>query len=552
MATSTSQEMREEMARNSAAWHTATTQAEKDALHQRNQELAAQLDAYNNTKTTFDSTTGRYTTVSGGSGSSSGGTASANRTASSGSSGFSGSSGSSGSARTSVDNVNVYTDQQQSIKDQMAANSQAWHTADAATKKALEEENRYLSGLLGGSLSFDTTTGMWSGSAARPQSQGNQQQVPTADTAYLQDLLDQWRQNAVNQSNQQIDYTVQQAVAELERALADAQPQFKEQAESVAKDEMQGLDNSALYAELRGDKGGIGQSQYNEIQAAAAQNRLAVQQAQTKLSTDTARQIEDLRAQGEFEKADAALEVAQTYLSQLIQLEQWAAEYNLSAAQFQAGLDQWQAEFDLAMQQYQSDLELSKAQLTGTFSDGTTTLAAQQAVTDRLASLGLELLAAGVMPTDQQLEAMGMTSAQASQYIQAVQLQAASQKSGGGSSGGSKKQESTSVASLYEAMDQSGDPYTYLILEGYTSTEAEHIMDSDGWKAYQEEKEQEGMNPDHYQAFAKSVQAQMRTGTDTAVNAAIGNIDSRWNELSEEQKKGIQNILAQYGYSYEP
>lgn len=548
MATSTSQEMRDEMARNSAAWHTATTQAEKDALHQRNQELAAQLDAYNNTKTTFDSTTGRYTTVSAGSGSSSGGTASANRTSSSGSS------GSSGSSRTSVDNVNVYTDQQQSIKDQMAANSQAWHTADAATKKALEEENRYLSGLLGGSLSFDTTTGMWSGSAAQPQNQQSQQ-VPTADTSYLQSLLDQWRENAVTQSNNQIDYTVQQAVAELERALADAQPQFKEQAESVAKDEMQGLDNSALYAELRGDKGGIGQSQYNEIQAAAAQNRLAVQQAQTKLSTDTARQIEDLRAQGEFEKADAALEVAQTYLSQLISLEQWAAEYNLSAAQFQASLDQWQAEFDLAMQQYQSDLELSKAQLTGTFSDGTTTLAAQQAVTDRLASLGLELLAAGVMPTDEQLEAMGMTSAQANQYIQTVRLQAASAQSGGGSSsGGGKKQESTSVASLYEAMYQSGDPYTYLILEGYTSTEAENIMDSDGWKAYQEEKaqNQEGMNPDHYQAFAKSVQAQMRTGTDTAVNAAIGNIDSRWNELSEEQKKGIQNILAQYGYSYEP
>ena len=62
----TSQEMREEMARNSAAWHTATTQAEKDALHQRNQELAAQLDAFNKTETTFDPSTGKYTVTQNG------------------------------------------------------------------------------------------------------------------------------------------------------------------------------------------------------------------------------------------------------------------------------------------------------------------------------------------------------------------------------------------------------------------------------------------------------------------------------------------------------
>ena len=549
MAASTSQAMREEMSRNSAAWHTASTQAEKDSLHQRNLELSAQLDAMNNTKTTFDSTTGTYSTaggtVSSGSGAGAKSTPYLNGGNGADSSAVRASTAGTSGTRSSVDNVNVYTSQQQSIKDQMAANSQAWHTADAAAKKALEEENRYLSGLLGGSLSFDRVTGTWSGSAAQNQ---QQTQVPTADTSYLQSLLDQWQQNAVTQSNGRIDYTVEQAVAELERALADAQPQFREQAETAALDERQGMDNSALYAQLRGDKGGIGQSQYNEVQA-AAQNRLTIQQAQTKLSTDTARQIEDLRAQGEFEKADAALEVAQTYLSQLIQLEQWAAEYNLSASQFQASLDQWQAEFDLAMQQYQSDLELSRAQLTGTFADGTATLAAQQAVSDRLADLGAQLLSAGILPSEEQLEAMGMTSAQANQYIQAVRLQAAGASKSSGSGG--KAENGVSVSSLYEAMYQSGDPYTYLILNNYTTTEADNILDSDGWMAYQKKQDQGGMNPDHYQAFAKSVQAQMKAGTDTARNAAIGNIDNRWSELSEEQKQGIQSILEKYGFSYE-
>ena len=239
---------------------------------------------------------------------------------------------------------------------------------------------------------------------------------------------------------------MQKAVLDLERALADAQPQFKEQAESVAKEERQSLDNSALYAEARGDKGGIGKEQYNEIQAAAAQNHLAVQQAQTKLSTDTARQIADLRAQGEFEKADAALQIAQTYLSQLISLEQWAAEYNLSVDQFNESVRQWEAEFNMAMQkvqfdsnlalqQYKTDTDLAYGQLTGTIpSTGQLTLSAQK----ELASMGEALLGAGIMPSTEQLNAMGMTESQAQSYLTALQLEAATKKgsvSGGGDGG---------------------------------------------------------------------------------------------------------------------
>ena len=181
--------------------------------------------------------------------------------------------------------------------------------------------------------------------------------IPTVDIEPLRQLLEQWKTAADEQSKTKIEYAMEQAITELERAEEDAQIQFREQAESVALDERQGMDNAALYAEARGDKGGIGLSQYNEIQAAAAQNRLAVQQAQTKLSTDTARQIADLRAQGEFEKADAVLETTQTYLARLIQLEQWAAEYGLDAAQFQAQLDQWQAEFELDMKKFETDVD---------------------------------------------------------------------------------------------------------------------------------------------------------------------------------------------------
>lgn len=233
--------------------------------------------------------------------------------------------------------------------------------------------------------------------------------VPAGGSSDLTSLLEAWKKAAAEQSNGQIDYAVSQAITELERALADAQGQFKEQAESVALDERQALDNSALYAEMRGDKGGIGQSQYNEIQAAAAQNRLAVQQAQTKLATDTSRQIADLRAQGEFEKADKLLEITQTYLSQLISLEQWQAEFGLSQQQFQASLQQWQAEYDLAMREFDYNVATNERGYT--------------------ASMAEALLAAGVPLDEDQLKALGWSQDQYNEYLRKQELK---QAAGGG------------------------------------------------------------------------------------------------------------------------
>ena len=57
------------------------------------------------------------------------------------------------------------------------------------------------------------------------------------------------------------------------------------------------------------------------------------------------------------------------------------------------------------------------------------------------------------------------------------------------------------------------------------------------------------MNQDHYRAFGQSIVAQLSAGR---VNAALGNIESRWDEMSADQKQGIQNVLARYGYTYEP
>jgi len=67
-----------------------------------------------------------------------------------------------------VSSVNVYDDYQHAIKSQMEANSRKWWTASSqAEKDALHAQNVALAQKLG-DLSFDSSSGKWSGSASAP------------------------------------------------------------------------------------------------------------------------------------------------------------------------------------------------------------------------------------------------------------------------------------------------------------------------------------------------------------------------------------------------
>ena len=243
----------------------------------------------------------------------------------------------------------------------------------------------------------------------------------------LTPYLDQWRQSAEEQAQKKVDFATQQGVTELQRAEEDAQKQFQTQRNQVDIDEAKALSNQALYSEARGDKGGIGASQYASIQNTAAKNRLTVNQSQTKLATDTARQIADLRAQGEFQKADSLLEISQTYLTQLMQLQQWALSYNMSVDDFNNEVDRWKANY-----------EMQVSEITGTFR-GQQTFAAKKAEEGKLADAGAALLDAGIMPSSAQLSAMGMTKSQAQSYVNAIKAATAVKSSGSSSRGGGGK-----------------------------------------------------------------------------------------------------------------
>lgn len=209
--------------------------------------------------------------------------------------------------------------------------------------------------------------------AYRQQMEAAQREAADREAGLRQNLND-WIAQAEAQTKLQSQYAVNQGVNQLLRAREDAQAQFAAQRDQIAAAEAIARDNQALYNTRRGDAGGIGAAQYDSIANTAAQSRQMVSQAQTRLSTDTARQIADLRAQGDFRTADELLQLSQSYLSQLTDLQKWAAEYGLSVDQFRQQMARWQDEY-----------ELDAAALTGQYR-GLPTLAAQNQAFNRLAA----------------------------------------------------------------------------------------------------------------------------------------------------------------------
>ena len=366
--------IRQQMLQNSQNWHTAGTQAERDYLHQQNLELNRILSQYaGGVESRYDPATGRWTTEN---------------------------------ADLGYGDIDPYD---------RANAKRLYGVTDAELDAYLRNTDRYFNYAQQHPLSYlgrNGAEGQMGGSAA---GHGYGSGSYGAGGGYgsggygsggygsgeLSGLLGDWRSAAQAQAERQIDYATAQGVAALERAREDAAAQYQTQRDQVAKYGRNAMDNAALYAELRGDRGGIGLAQYNAVQNAAEENRLAVDAAQVKMATDTDRQIADLRTQGEFAKANQVLEISQAYLQQLVSLEQWAAEYNLSAAKFQETVRQWEQEF-----------ALSVGQVTGSY-QGQTTMAAKKYSDSLLAESGSALLSAGVMPNSEQLAAMGLTQAQA-------------------------------------------------------------------------------------------------------------------------------------------
>ena len=382
----------------------------------------------------------------------------------------------------------------------------------------------------------------------------------------LQSVLQQWLQDARAQQELKINYAVEKGVTDLQRAEEDAREQFQTQRNQVETDRARASDNLALYNERRGDRGGIGAAQYNSIQNTAAQNQLTVNNAQVKLSTDTARQIADLRAQGEFQKADALLQLSQTYLSKLIDIEQWSAEFNLSVDQFNKQIEQWNNEFevkvadllgeyrgqrtlsgqslDLQRQAQSFDEAYKTASLTGTFR-GQQTLQARSA----LAEAGVALAQAGIQPSQSQIEAMeelyGYDANAVAGLVQTAQLAQQARITPSKAPSNSPDEEdvpdvkvSPSQWLAYRGFTTYEDAYDALLLQGFDEDVADRRA-----KAYIKEIAPTAADYDTYRGVYRTLLTTKQTQGVAAAQAKFYRDVSGSIEFSDAQMKDLKKLV---------
>lgn len=184
-----------------------------------------------------------------------------------------------------------------------------------------------------------------------------QNRIQHVDTASQLDALNTWRDTAGQRISEQIDRGVTQGVNELRRVQEDANQQYQTQLNQIDIDERRALDNRAAYDAARGVRGGIAGEQYSAIMNTAAQNRVTTNNARTKMATDVARQMAELRANGQFRKAQELYQLEEQFQQQLIQIDQWAQSANVSIDQYNAQLDQWALNYNtelekLGLEQY--------------------------------------------------------------------------------------------------------------------------------------------------------------------------------------------------------
>ncbi len=259
-------------------------------------------------------------------------------------------------------------------------------------------------------------------------------------------------QQMQDQQNQKIDYTVQQAVDELTRAQEDAQKGFTSQRNQINIDEAQARDAQVLYAAARGDRGGITGRQYNSISNTAANNRAAVAEAQQKLATDTARQIADLRAQGEFEKADALLQIAQQQLAQLWELQKYNDNLSLQEQQLLMQESQLTGSYNgkptldvqLADREYNYNMQAAEREWLQALKEWDYTTAQNER--EWAYQIAMQSIQAGVTPDASTLAAAGISPDMASQLAGVYKATLAAKGSSGGGGGGSSTTAGTKMS----------------------------------------------------------------------------------------------------------
>lgn len=498
-------------------------------------------------------------------------------------------SSSSGSSGTTPGNsaagVGSFTDQQQAIIDRMNSNSNAWHSASQEEKDRLHAENEYLSGLLGGNVSFDKNSGKWSGVADFPAfDYGNAPEFTSRWDDIIGDLADQ----ILNRDPFEYDY------------LED--PNYQQYRDAYTREGERAMQDTI--GEVAARTGGLASSY-----ATSAAN-----QANNYYMSALADKIPELR-QMAYQAYLTGIQNQRDDLSMIMGLE------NMDYGKYMDSLSQWNSDrnFDYGIwrdqvndQRYEQEMDYNKqkeaaqvmasvgdfsgyASIWGLTEDQTKLLVAdfarQRATSEQQAAMEL----ADYFAKWGDFSKLGELGVDTS-YLDFMQKMDYLSAYGGGSSGGSgsggrgsssggsssgvSSSGGTGGSDIYQAMYDAGirsegDAYAWLVSQGYNTTQSGKFA---GYYAdWLKDKEKEnnpdnsgseetegswfdrlfsgvfgsggstGMNDARFRAAMQSVSTSLQMGRP---ENAIDGIDGMWPQLSSDQRNQLTQLLRSYGYEY--
>ena len=220
-----------------------------------------------------------------------------------------------------------------------------------------------------------------------------QQNAAAANTKSYADAINAQYNAAQQQAENTIDYRTQQNINNAQRTYEDSIRDYRNQYRDQTTDMYKAMDNAALVARANGQFGGSATAQVGAVQSEYQKQRQALSLQQQKLATDTVREVENLRAQGEFDKADALLKSRQQQFQSLYEDAVRVDENRWANEQYQTGLQRE----DTAIEREQTLYDKSYLQ-----------------------QLGLAFMKMGVVPAQNMLDAMGLDRSSAQSYVNAV------------------------------------------------------------------------------------------------------------------------------------
>lgn len=512
------QAIKDQMNANSQAWHNATTQAEKDRLHQENLQLSQQLGG----NISYDGSTGKW------SGNSSTSSSQSNSIVSGG----------------SASGIGVYDEYQQAIIDQMNANSKAWYTATTqAEKDRLHQENIKLAAQLGGNISYNGSTGQWTGSAGMPEVP---QYQPTDNSEYLNQMAQAYLEQQKEALKQAYEQNLSNLQAEQDKLGANYQAARNQEAADSALSQKRWNETAAAYGLNSGTQGQAALSYSNQLQSDLSN----LQAAESAANAEIERQRTDLGK--EYQSAMTQAIADNNY--QLYQLL-----YQEAVRVDQALQNQSQYNASLALQKYQTMLDKYYNDQSFKYTQDQANRSEQFDAAALLAQMG-DYSAYGKLYGWDDATIQKMNSL----WQQANMNRSSSASSYSGSSGGSSSGGSSSGSgydALFQAAMESGYPESFIANNakdyGFKSSTGLYDEYMDIWLPENEVNMSQSVSSGSSQTGSSSVPVESLVSQirdligRNMVDKALSVISSNWSRLTSSERDRIQRVLNEYGYSYE-